>query len=500
MKRLGLTVAKNGLANIVRGCATAAVALALPHFLTRALDHDRFSAWALMLQLAAYASYLDFGLQTAVARYLAQAIERNDIQQRNKLISTAFLLLAAAGVLAFAIVGGMVLILPHLFHQIPPALDRELRLGLLVLAANAALMLPLSTFTGILIGLRRNELPALAIGGSRILGAIAVIAASSFTQSLVWLAVCLAMFSVLGGLIQWMMAKHQLPDLVLQRKYLDRGMMRELLHYCSGLTVFSLAMLFISGLDVTIVGYFTFSAVGYYAIASTAITFVAGLSNAVFAAMMAPVAVLQARGELTRIRDLVIRMTRLSSYASLAITLPAFVYGYAALKLWVGSAYAVQALPILEILLVAQAIRLIANSNSTMLIATGQQQYGILVAVIEAVSNVVLSIAGAIWLGPIGVAWGTLIGASVSIISIFPFTMRWAKEVPIPALRFFREGILLPLLASSPVILCLILLKTQNPTSKTLKLLVLATVFSVLLAVFSRRLSPALPKSGSPAV
>lgn len=116
MKRLGHTVVKNAFANVIRGGASAIVAIALPHFLTRAMDHDRFAAWALMLQVSAYAGYLDFGLQTAIARYLAQAIERDDKDQCNELVSTAFICLTVAGVLALTVIGFIVWQLPHLFH------------------------------------------------------------------------------------------------------------------------------------------------------------------------------------------------------------------------------------------------------------------------------------------------------------------------------------------------------------------------------------------------
>lgn len=490
MKRLGFTVAKNALANIVRGGATAIVALTLPYFLTRALDHDRFAAWALMLQLAAYASYLDFGLQTAVARFLAQAVERGEAEQRDRLVTTAFGMLAVAGMLALTLLVGLIYLLPHLFHQLPASLVGELRMGLLVMAASAVLILPMSAFTGVLIGLHRNEFPALTIGGSRILGAAAVLVAVHFTQSLFWLAVCLCIFNLLGGLAQYVIAKRLLPEMRLRRQYISSRTAQDLVRYCLGLTVFSFSMLLVNGLDVTIVGYFTFSAVGYYAIASTLITFIAGLSNSVFAAMMTPVAVLQARSELGRIRDLVVRTTRLSSYASLVITLPVFIFGFDALRLWVGPAYASQALPILEILLVAQAVRLTGNGYTTMLIATGQQKYGIAPALIEAFTNLIFSIAGAVWLGPVGVAWGTFIGAVVAILCIFAFTMRWAHEVPISPWLFLHEGILRPLVIAAPVLLCLVLRNTQDPPIKSFGMLALAASASVVLALLHGKLIP----------
>ncbi len=490
MKRRGFTVIKNALANVMRGGASAVVALALPHFLTRALDHDRFAAWALMLQIAAYANYLDFGLQTAVARYLAQAMERGDNAQRDRLVSTAFAMLAGGGALALLVIGVVAWQLPRIFHGVPLQMMGELRGGVLVLAASAALLLPMSAFTGVLIGLHRNEYPALAIGGTRILGAIAVLFTVHRTHSLVWLAACIGGFNLLGGLLQYAIAKGLLRDMRLHMAHMSSSMAKELAHYCSALMVFSIGMLLVSGLDVTIVGYFNFGAVGYYAIASTLVNFIAGLSGSVFTAMMTPIAVLQERGELARIRDLVIHTTRLSSYASLAITLPVFVFGYAALRLWVGTAYASQALPVLEVLMVAQAIRLSVNSYFTMLVATGQQRYGVAAAVVESLSNLVLSITGALWLGPIGVALGTLAGAVLGIACTFPITMRWAKEVPILPWPLLREGVLRPLLVALPMLLYVALFNTGCTSCRSLKLLVLSAMFSVALALLYGRLLP----------
>src|SRR3954470_3418070 len=148
MKNLRFTIIKNGIANVTKGGATALVALVLPHFLTRSLDHDRFAAWSLMLQLAAYASVLDFGLQTAVARFLAFYTERGDTERRDWLVSTAFALLSAAAIVGLLAICLVVWLIPHLFSGVPPFLLSELRTATLVLGGSTALLLPFSVFSG----------------------------------------------------------------------------------------------------------------------------------------------------------------------------------------------------------------------------------------------------------------------------------------------------------------------------------------------------------------
>jgi O-antigen/teichoic acid export membrane protein len=455
VKQLRLTIIKNATANVVRGGASAVVALVLPHFLTRSLDVNRYAAWVLILQIAAFANYLDFGLQTAVARFVAQAIERRDNAKRDAIVSTAFRLLAGAGVLAILVASVVTWKIRAIFHGTPPDLVGELRGGVLLLSASAAILLPLSTFTGVLIGLHRNEYPAIAIGGSRLIGAAGVLILLRSTHSLVWLAAAIAVCNVCGGVLQYLICQRLLPGLTIRASAASGKMTRELLHYCAGLTVFAVGMLLISGLDVTIVGYFAFAAAGYYGVAATVVGFLTGAATSVYAALMAPMAVLQARGEQDRIRDLILKISRLGNLASLLLIVLVLWAGKPLLGVWVGSTYAARAFPILEILACAQAFRMAIGPYSIALIATGQQNYGISGALAEGVCNLLFSVILAIVMGPAGVAWGTAIGAIFGVLWAVFYTMKRAKEIRISRGRFGAETMLRPIVCFGPLLLYL---------------------------------------------
>jgi len=451
MRPLHFTIAKNAVANIVRGGASAVVSIVLPHFLTRWLGPDRFAGWALMLQVAAYANYLDFGLQTAVARYLAGALERNDHAERDRLLSNAVAILCVAGAVAFFVLAVIAWQLPHLFRSVPSGLSGEIGSGLLILGLCAAIGLPLSAYTGVLIGMQRNEYPAIAIGGSRLAGAVAVVLVARQTHSLAWLALCIGGFNLVGGVVQRAIAKRLLPGVKLRFAALDRATTAELIRYCSALSVWSFAMLLVSGLDVTIVGFFNFQAVGAYSIASTFIMFFTGLTGAAFSAMLAPVAVLQARREYSRIARLVIVTTRLNSYFSLGMIIAALLFGRKLIVAWVGPGYLPVTLPVLQILLVAQAIRLVGNACGTTLVGMGLQRYGLFPVLFEGVLNLTLSLVGILLIGPTGVAWATLIAASIAIAVTIFFVIPRVQELDIRRGMFVWQGVVLPLIPFLPV-------------------------------------------------
>jgi O-antigen/teichoic acid export membrane protein len=453
MRSLRFTVAKNAVANIVRGGASAVVAVVLPHFLTRSLGPDRFAGWALMLQLAAYANYLDFGVQTAVARYLAGALEKGDQFQRDRLFSNALAMLSVAGIIALSGLGIVAWQLPHMFRSVPAGLAGDIGAGVLILGFASAINLPLSAYTGVLVGMQRNEFPAIAIALSRLLGAVAVILAAHRTHSLAWLAACIAAFNLLAGLVQYAIVKKLLPALRFSFAFLDRTTTAELIRYCSTLSVWSFAMLLVTGLDVTIVGFFNFQAVGAYSLAATLIMFFTGLNAAAFSAMMAPVAVLQTRKDYSRIRQMVLVTTRLNSYASLITIVLACLFGSVLVRIWVGSAYLTSTLPILEILLIAQAIRLVGSAYGTVMISMGLQRYGIVSALVEGASNLLLSILGMVLVGPAGVAWATLIAALLGLGVITLAVIPRIRELSITSGMFIQQGIVIPLLPFLPFFL-----------------------------------------------
>src|SRR5450432_1532076 len=95
-----ITLCKNSLANVGRGSVAALVAIAIAPFLTRKMSVEAYGAWALILQIGAYATYLDFGIQTAVGRFVAYTTERGDLRTRNEIVSTSLAALSAAMLIA----------------------------------------------------------------------------------------------------------------------------------------------------------------------------------------------------------------------------------------------------------------------------------------------------------------------------------------------------------------------------------------------------------------
>ena len=72
------------------------VSLVLPPFLVHHMTPAEYGAWVLILQLSAYVNLLDFGLQTAIGKYVAEYDASGDREASHHLVSTSFTILAVA--------------------------------------------------------------------------------------------------------------------------------------------------------------------------------------------------------------------------------------------------------------------------------------------------------------------------------------------------------------------------------------------------------------------
>jgi O-antigen/teichoic acid export membrane protein len=446
-----LILVKNAIANVVRGGAAALVAILLPPFLTRLMSPDAFGAWSLVLQLSAFVGYLDFGIQTAIGRFVAHTGERGDTGHRDRILNTSLAALGSASVLGVAGSIGLALLLPRIFHQIPALLLHDSRWALVLVASSLALGLPCSIFNGIFVGLQRYEIPAAVIGGSRLISAALLVLIVRQGGNLTEMAAAVAAVNLASYGLQYLLYRKMCPRAYFSPRLVSRQAGRELLDYCLSLSIWSFAMLLVSGLDVSLVGYFDFEKVAYYSVAATLTIFLAGVQNALFNAMIPSTAVMQARGDSVQLGQVMITATRYGVFVLLLLGLPLIFAAKNVLSLWVGPGYAIPAGRILQVLLLANMIRLSAVPYVVTLIGTGQQRLVTVTPLIEGISNLLVSVVTGFFLGAIGVAAGTLVGAIVGVAGNLFYNMRRTVGINFGIASYLRDGLLRPLLCALPL-------------------------------------------------
>src|SRR5580704_3956196 len=448
-------VLQGSASNLVRVVLSMLVSMLLPPFLVHRMPAAEYSAWVLILQLSAYVGLLDFGLQAAIGKYVAEYDASGEREASHRLVSTSFTILALAGGVACLAIGAMVWAVPRLFHQMPAALVPEVRIALVAIGLSTAIALPFSTFTATFTGLQEYFFPTIVATISRVGSAALLIVLLLLHCNLVQLALVMAGFNVATAATQFFGWRKFLKGRVnFSFLLFHRRSATQLAKYGSVLSIWSLAMFFVSGLDTVIVGHYQYKDTGFYAVASGAANFMLTVIASVFGPLVPAVSSMQSGSTPDRIGDLCTKIARYCTLLLCLLGLPLVFGAYPLLSLWVGKKYATQSALYLEVLVLGNVVRQLVLPYILIVVATGKQHLATIAAISEACVNIVLSIWLVQRIGAVGVAIGTLVGAFVSVglhlLVSMPLTQ---SAIRLRRSRFLMQGVLRPLLIIAPSLL-----------------------------------------------
>jgi O-antigen/teichoic acid export membrane protein len=449
-------IIKGSASNLVRVALSMLLALVLPRLLVHRLSPSAYSAWVLILQISAYISLLDLGLQTAVGKLIAEYDAVGDRFASSRTLSSSVSILCAS-----AAVGAVVVVLvawqvPQLFHQMPIGLIADLRGGILVVGMSAVFALPFGAFLAAFTGLQSYGFPTALATGSRILttaGLAILLLLHSTLMQMVWL---LALFNIATAIGQFLGWRRYAKEYVgFSFRLVDHKSAYRLVKYGSALSIWTLASLFVSGLDMVIVGHYDFGNTGYYGIATSVSNFMLLVVSSLFGPILPAVSSLQSGGRTPeQLGEIVIKATRYCVLLLCLIGLPLLIGPYPLLKLWVGHDYATRSALFLQVLVLGNVIRQLASPYALVLLATGKQHLATVAAAAEALVNLSLSIYLVQRFGAVGVAIGTLVGAFVSVGLHLTVSMKLTRStISMSRSKFVVTGLLRPLLCVIPVML-----------------------------------------------
>jgi O-antigen/teichoic acid export membrane protein len=449
------TFAKNSAANVARMGTTSLIAILLPAYLTHHLPVQTYGAWVLILQLGAYVGYLDFGVQTAVAKYIAEYEAKGDYDGCGRCASVGLWIMLAASVLGIFLTLGLAWWVPELFKNMPATLYRDVRLSILFVGISLAIKLAASVFSAIFLGLQRYQVPMVTDVVSKLLYAIVLCAAVFLHSSLAVMGAVAAAVNLFSALLQVVAWRKLANHIHVTLHAIDFTMVKQMLSYCAVLTIWSVCMLFVSGIDITVVGHYAFSEVAFYSIAASPTNFILMVIGAVLSPLLPAASALSIERSPREMGDILLRTTRYSTILMLLSGLPILVGGYWILRLWVGTTYAVNSVQFLRILLLANILRNLCAPYATMVVATARQRFATAAALTEGVVNLVASIWLAKHIGATGVAIGTLLGSLASVAMNFGVSMHYTRNLAISRLDLFVKGLLRPAIMAIPSALLL---------------------------------------------
>lgn len=458
-------VAKNSVANMAKMVALSITVFLLPPILVRVLDKPSYATWILILQIGTYVTLFDGSMQSVISRFVARARGLNDDSYMGLMLSSAGTIMLSAALLTAVLAILSSWQLNHLFSGIPVAIRPDAQHALLIFGLSLAISLPFSTLAGAFLGLQMNEVNAFAGSVGRILGAVGAAWAAFRHHSLAVMALWMAFGYLLQATLYLIAWKRLSLHGFIRRAHVTRTALQEFASFCYATLATQLGGVLITGLDMPIVAAFDFHSAAYYAVAATVSTMLTVPQAAVVNTLIPVAAGISATSDPDRLGAFVLKTTRYSTAILCLIVSPLLLGMSPFLRIWVGSDYARHALSLATILIIAQFIRLTLLPYAASGFAAGQQHRMLVSPLGEGIVNLICSLVGARYLGAVGVALGTLVGAVVGVLLHFTNSMPRTDEIIFARWNLFAISILKPILSCMPSFLIVFLLagRLSNP-------------------------------------
>jgi len=401
--------------NLVRGSIFRTLELAVvvgaAFFVTPALVHalgERvYGFWTLVAAFIGYYGLLDLGLTQAAARYLSQALGKEDEAELERVAATAFSLFTAlgAGVIGLTAVSWL---LTPLFVKSPSeaAMFREL---LLVLGVAAAVGFPTKVYTGLLQAAIRYDVIALISIARSLICNGAIYCAARTGRGVLTVAAITFIVSMVQYAATYAAYKACFPRLRISFAAAERARVGVMLRHGWDTVVCQLGDVMRFRLDTVLVASFLGAAlVTPYSVGVRIVEAFVQLVLGVIGMMLPVFSRYEGRGDYAAIREALLQATKLGTVLSTFVGLSVVFYGRVFIARWMGPGFG-EAYGVAAILAASFMIDLPESPGVQLLYGLSKHRVYAVLGMAEGVANVGLSILLLRRYGLYGVALGTLV-------------------------------------------------------------------------------------------
>ncbi|KQN33754.1 hypothetical protein ASG37_16520 [Sphingomonas sp. Leaf407] len=444
-------LASNAAWNLARYVINWLVLLAVPPFLIHRLPRDVYATWILLLQIATYYAMIDINLQTAVSRFVAQAVANGCDALRMTLSSIVALL---GGLAVVVLVCGILAatFLDRIFPAIPVWLLPDARIAALLIVGALFVTLPFTALVGAFLGFQRNRTITIAIVVSKLASGVAMIVAVRLGGSLISLAVCFAVTTLLAPIVyvlSWRRAEERVP---LSAKSVERRTIREFLSYSTSIGLIALSSMLVSGFALPIMSIFDFSGVTAYSLALVYGNMLLIPQAAILTVVLPMLSRQSMAADAAGMGRALLRFARLSGMSLVAFTAGLLVAGPPFLRLWIGTDLGAQVLPSAILLVLAQFVALSTHPYRIAVLSVGQQIRTVPTLLFEGVWSIALALVLVRQWGGTGVAAATLLGALAGLFAQLFYSMPRTDAIVASRRGYARAAFALPLVSILPAL------------------------------------------------
>lgn len=418
----------NALSNIINGSANAIFALILPPLLLEQLSLSEYSLWSYCLQTGALIGYLNLGVQTAVGRYVALYKANNDFDNISKVINTSnkiLYIMFVIGVLTSLTLGYQI---ENLITIDELSVKEHAPFIIAIVSLGYAVSLLNNSYLGYFIGVRENHIPMWINVFSKIILGLAIIFVAR--NGIVVMSIIFLIINIITTcfiIIYWKVKTKSKENNKVE--YKDKKLF---IKFCLGLSVWNIGMLLVSGMNTSIVGFYSFHDVAYFTIANGVVMALIGVVSTGLNPLIQIFTSLHADKEKEKLARIVIMLTNILAAFMLVSFSVYFALKDVLLDFWLQKEYISPVAGFINLLIVSACIRVLNIPYALALIATGNQSRALLGALIEGGVNITLAILMCTAFGVRYIAVAMIVSSIVGFLYNVIVNMKITKnDIPI---------------------------------------------------------------------
>jgi O-antigen/teichoic acid export membrane protein len=436
----GARVVRNTLANGAGTFVGVLVSLVLTPFLINGLGTEAFGVWALALSisvLGGYASMTDLGVETSVARYVAEARADGDERAAREVVSTAMAFFVVVALVVAPLLAALSFPLVAVF-DIPARLHGEAVLCFVLIASQLLIELPARVFYAVLEGAQRFEAYQVieVVRAVSQAGLFAVVLVADL--GVAGLGGAMVVSSAIVLVTGWACARRMVPEARVSRSDISRSRLRTLVTFGGQYFFVRLAGTIYRQMDKAIVGIaLGVAMVTFYEVANRIHQAASMVQSIAASALLPTTAYLRAHKEV--LRDLYLRGTTYAVAISLPFVGAGFIFAQDLIRTWIGPSLE-PAAGSARLFLTFLVLASVHSVGSVMLVALGRMRFVIKLLIVFTAVNLAVSIA---LVGPLGVD-GVILGTVVAQAVIWvPYTVKFLREFEV-SLREWLARVVVP--------------------------------------------------------
>lgn len=384
-----------------------AISFVMIPFIVHSLGNRVYGFWSLAGAFLGYYGMLNLGLPSAVLRFISRASGTNDVDEMNRVASTAFFL--------YTFLGFLVILTAFAASSVSSVFLMESKEAtaftqvLIIVGIGAGIDFPLKVFSGILNARLRYDMNSMAIIARLLVANVCIYIALSNGYGIRAMAIIVALTTLCMNLFKAYLAQKALPGLKISLSKYSKDTAKTMFSFGGLIFVANTAnILKLRTPPILIAAFLTATHVTFYHIGVRLLQNFMSLISAATGIAVPVFSYQQAKGDHDSIKTTFLNLTRISTIFAVFVGASILFFGEQFINVWMGPQYH-DSFVVLAIMAVPTIFVAMQGPASGVLVGTSRQRFFAIAHTGEMIIGLLLSVVLVKFYGIFGVAVGLAI-------------------------------------------------------------------------------------------